>query len=39
MAMDQNNDSHGTPPEGWECLATMDEITVEDGNYGTPLNT
>ncbi|GMF15327.1 unnamed protein product [Phytophthora fragariaefolia] len=24
---------HGTPPEGLECMATMDDITLEDGNY------
>ena len=29
------SDSHGPPPEGLECLATMEDITLEDGNYGT----
>ena len=24
---------HGTPPEGLECLATMDDITADDANY------
>eukprot|EP00934_Nitzschia_sp_Nitz4_P005636 Nitzschia sp. Nitz4//NODE_293_length_29386_cov_71.949235//6647//7198//NITZ4_additional_000033-RA//1//CDS//3329531821//5626//frame0 len=24
---------HGPPPEGLECLATMEDITLEDGNY------
>ena len=24
---------HGHPPEGWECLATFEDITSEDGNY------
>lgn len=28
------SDTHGTPPEGLECLATMEDITTEDGNYG-----
>jgi hypothetical protein len=24
---------HGTPPDGLECLVTMEDITIEDGNY------
>jgi hypothetical protein len=33
--IEQSDYKHGTPPDGWECLATMDEITTADGNYGT----
>jgi hypothetical protein len=29
--------THGTPTEGMECYATMEDITEEDGNYGTLL--
>ncbi|KAE9034673.1 hypothetical protein PR001_g9636 [Phytophthora rubi] len=25
--------SHGKPPAGLECMATMDDITEEEGNY------
>jgi len=25
---------HGPPPDGLECLATMEDITLEDQNYG-----
>lgn len=25
--------THGTPPEGLECMATMEDITLADGNY------
>lgn len=32
--MADSNDEHGVPPEGLECLATMEDITLEDGNYG-----
>jgi hypothetical protein len=32
--VEQSDYKHGTPPEGWECLATMDDITIENGNYG-----
>jgi hypothetical protein len=28
--------THGMPPEGWECLVTMEDITTE--NYGTRSN-
>jgi len=26
--------THGPAPEGLECLVTMEDITIEDGNYG-----
>jgi hypothetical protein len=29
-----SSDEHGTPSEGMCCLCTMEDITVEDGNYG-----
>ncbi len=29
------SESHGPPPDGLECLATMEDITMEDQNYGT----
>lgn len=25
--------THGTPAESLECMATMDDITIDDGNY------
>eukprot|EP00965_Chrysotila_dentata_P132065 4365765-Pleurochrysis_carterae.AAC.1 len=25
--------AHGTPADGMECLATMEDITLEDSNY------
>ena len=28
-----SSDEHGTPDEEMECMATMEDITVEDGNY------
>ena len=28
-----SNDEHGTPDDEMECMATMEDITVEDGNY------
>ena len=28
---------HGPPPDGLECLATMEDITLEDKNYGKEL--
>ena len=31
--LDLSGDTHGTPTEGMECMATMEDITVEDGNY------
>jgi hypothetical protein len=33
--MSDSSEVHGEPPEGMCCLATMEEITIEDGNYGT----
>lgn len=30
---DDSSSKHGPPPEGLECLATMEDITLEDGNY------
>lgn len=30
--------SHGPPPEGLECMVTMEDITLEDGNYGESHN-
>ena len=27
--------THGTPIEGMECYCNMEDITEEDGNYGT----
>ena len=30
---DPTNDEHGTPDEGMECMATMEDITEEDKNY------
>jgi hypothetical protein len=32
-----NETKHGPPPDGLECLATMEDITLEDKNYGTIL--
>ena len=28
-----SNDEHGTPDEDMECMATMEDITIEDKNY------
>ena len=28
-------DQHGEPPDGLCCLCTMEDITLEDQNYGT----
>ena len=28
-----SNDEHGTPSEDMECMATMEDITLDDGNY------
>ena len=28
---------HGPPPDGLECMATMEDITLEDKNYGKDL--
>jgi hypothetical protein len=33
--MSESSETHGQPPEGLCCLATMEDITIEDGNYGT----
>ena len=30
---DPSNDEHGTPTDGMECMATMEDITIEDKNY------
>ena len=35
VIMSESSQSHGKPPEGLCCLATMEDITTEDGNYGT----
>ena len=32
-ALAPSGEQHGHPPEGWECLATFEDITAEDGNY------
>jgi hypothetical protein len=32
-ALAPSGKQHGHPPEGWECLATFEDITTEDGNY------
>ena len=31
--LDPSGDEHGKPKPDMECLATMDDITEEDGNY------
>lgn len=31
--LESSGDAHGTPADGAECLATMEDITAEDGNY------
>jgi hypothetical protein len=33
--MSEPSENHGQPPEGLCCLATMEDITIEDGNYGS----
>ena len=32
-ALPSSGEQHGHPEEGMECLATMEDITTEDGNY------
>ena len=32
-ALPPSGEQHGHPEEGMECLATMEDITTEDGNY------
>ena len=32
-ALASSGAEHGSPSDGMECLATMDDITLEDGNY------
>ena len=31
--LEHSNDNHGTPSEGMECMATMDDITEDEQNY------
>ena len=31
--------AHGKPYDGMCCLCTMEDITIEDGNYGTSVCT
>jgi len=33
VALPPSGDTHGKPEDGMECLATMEDITEEDGNY------